>query len=181
MRTFLVVGIILLTTLQAPCWGRELAPVCIENFIIRASESHPNKVEVVACDSLDMPLRQVNGDVFFNVNGFRQNLYMRSGVAALPQEIDQSTFLYVRHQADGGLKAKLYYLFKRDSSIWTVKVNSWVLMALPVLLIIVASIFRKLIVIAAMLFVAFFMFGATNGLTMSTWISTLLDGLKNLF
>lgn len=154
--------------------------VGIHNFIIRPSVPHYDKIEVVTCDAHENAMDQLCGTFIFNVNGFRQELTVKNGVAVFPQRIDQSTFIYARHENENGIQGKLYYLFKGADSIRPIKVNSWILIVIPLLLVGIASIFRKFIVIAVVLIISLFVFNTTNGLNMPTLLSTFFDGLKNL-
>lgn len=147
------------------------------SFIIRPNVVH-DKIEVMICDSSGNQ-QFLNGNYQFSLNGFSQELQIKNGVGVFPQRISQSTFIYARNENSN--QSKLYYLFKMADSIKLVKVNSWVLIAIPVILIALASLFRGFIMFSAVFIVCWLLFNTTNGLSLSTLLSTCLDGLRNFF
>ncbi|MBC7743530.1 MAG: hypothetical protein H7096_00335 [Flavobacterium sp.] len=153
----------------------------INNFIVKENLLKNDKIAVIACDSNETPLENVSGTFQFNINGFKQELKFNDGVAIAPQQIDKSTFVYLRHENDNGTHGKLYYVLKKEQDLKLYKINWFVLVLVPLIIIFLATMFRKLIVIAAILLMVLFIFNSNNGLKLGTFFDTIIDGLKSLF
>ena len=153
--------------------------ITIKSFIVKESLLKNDKLAIIATDSTDKPIEQVNGTFQFSVNGFRQELKFHDGVAVYPQPIDKSTFVYLKHLNGEASTARLYYVLKRDSGLNPIKI-SWMVMALiPALVIIIASMFRKFLVFAIIIILGLFFFNTSNGLSLPTFLETIFDGLKS--
>ncbi|TXI15897.1 MAG: hypothetical protein E6Q66_00030 [Pedobacter sp.] len=155
--------------------------VMLNNFIVREGLLKNSKIAIIACDPNEQPLGHIHGTFLFSINGFRQSLVFTDGAATLPQSIDQSTFIYLRHENTNGTKGKLYYLIKTVNGIEPIPINWWILIAIPFLFLCIGMLFRRFMLIAVVLVVFLFVFNSTNGLSLSTAIDTLFDGLKSFF
>ena len=153
----------------------------INNFIVKESLLKNSKLAIIAADSLDNPLEQINGVYTFTVSGFAQSLKFNEGVAVLPMQLERSSFVYIKHVNDQGNHSKLIYVYKSDGELTPYTINILALLVLPLLLVFIAFMFRKLIIIAIILFLCFVYFGSSNGLGIGTFFETILDGLKRLF
>jgi len=154
--------------------------VSLNNFIVKEDLLNNNKIAIIAADSLDRPMENLSGTFQFSINGFGQELKFNNGVAVSAQPIDKSTFIYLRHENESGTHGKLYYVIKKGDYINPIKISWWVLVIVPMILIILATLFRKFILIAGILLVFMFYYNSSNGLKLSTFFETVLDGLKNL-
>jgi len=154
--------------------------VQINNFIVKESLLKNNKIVIIACNTQEKPLENIRGTFMFTVNGFKQDLTLHNGVAVLPQQIDQSTFIYLKHENEINTRGKLYYLIKNENGIKPIKISWWLFIATPLALICIGSIFRRFIVIAIVLIISLFIFNSTNGLNVSTLLDTLFDGLRSI-
>ena len=152
----------------------------IDNFIVKESISKKNQIELIACDNDEKPVSDVQGDFLFTINGLKQELQMKDGVTTVPQSIDQSTFLYVRHENNQDAKGRLYYLLKKTKEIQPIKISWWVILAIPLLLVFL-GLFRKLILVSILLISFLFVFNFSKGLSILTLLSTVIDGLKDSF
>jgi uncharacterized lipoprotein YehR (DUF1307 family) len=153
----------------------------IDNFIIKENLLKNDKIAIIACNAAEKPLEDINGTFQFSINGFKQELKFNDGIAIAPQQIDKSTFIYLRHENESGTHSKLYYVIKKDDSLKPIKINWLLLLLIPVGIIILATMFRKFIIIAAILLVMLFFFNSSNGLNLPTFFETVFDGLKSIF
>ncbi|MCZ4244851.1 hypothetical protein [Pedobacter punctiformis] len=153
----------------------------INNFLVKENLLKNNKLAIIAADSLNKPNENINGIYTFSVSGFTQSLKFNDGVAVLPLPIERSTFVYLKHQNDTGTHSKLVYVYKKDTDLSPYTINSLWLFIIPIVLILIAFAFRKLIIFVAIVFVIFIYFNHSNGLNLSTFFESTFDGLKNLF
>lgn len=155
--------------------------VAINNFIVKENLLKNDKVAIIACDADEKPLENVNGTFQFSINGFKQVLKFNDGVAVSPQQIDKSTFIYLRHENENGTHGKLYYVIKKDLDLKLIKINWMLLVLIPLIVIILATMFRKFILIAAVILIIIFIFNSNNGLKLGTFFDTVFDGLRSAF
>ncbi|WP_316736483.1 hypothetical protein [Pedobacter aquatilis] len=153
----------------------------INNFLVKENLLKNNKLAIIAADSLDNPNENINGSYTFSVSGFTQSLKFNDGIAVLPLPIERSTFVYLKHQNDAGTHSKLVYVYKKDSDLSPYPINSLWLFIIPILLVIIAFAFRKLIIFAVIIFLVFVYFNHSSGLNLATFFESIFDGLKNLF
>jgi hypothetical protein len=153
----------------------------INNFIVKESLLKNSKLAIIAADSLDNPIEKVNGIYTFSVSGFTQEVRFSDGVAVLPLPLESSAFVYIKHQNDRGMHSKLFYVYKKDGSLTPYAFNSLWLVLFPVLLFVIAFLFRKFLIIAVILFLIFIYFNHSNGLSIGTFFETIFDGLRSAF
>ncbi|WP_131538155.1 hypothetical protein [Pedobacter nototheniae] len=153
----------------------------INNFLVKENLLKNNKLAIIAADSLNNPNENINGIYTFSVSGFTQSLKFNDGVAVLPLPIERSTFVYLKHQNDAGTHSKLVYVYKKDTDLSPYTINSLWLFIIPIVLILIAFAFRKLIIFVVIVFLIFIYFNHSNGLNLSTFFESVFDGLKNLF
>ena len=153
----------------------------IKNFVIKENPFGTNEVAVVVTDTAGIPQENVNGDFLFTINGFEVNLKFENGTAFYHQKLKKSSFIFLRHQNDSGTHSTLFYVYKSDSKLTPVHV-SWVLLfAIPVFLVLLGYMFKRFIIIAAVIFCIFIYFNHSNGLSLPTFFQTVFDGLKHMF
>ncbi|MES2873630.1 MAG: hypothetical protein V4708_07900 [Bacteroidota bacterium] len=155
--------------------------ISLNNFIVKENLLKNSKIAIIAADETEKPIESLNGTFQFSINGFQQELKFNDGVAVAPQQIDKSTFLYLRHENEAGVHGKLYYIYKKDDNLSTYHINWLVLILIPLGIIIIATLFRKFIIIGGIILVAFLIFNSKNGLGIPTFFDTVFDGLKGLF
>jgi hypothetical protein len=153
----------------------------INNFIVKESLLKNSKLAIIAADSLDNPIEKVNGIYTFSVSGFTQEVRFSDGVALLPLPLESSAFVYIKHQNDKGTHSKLFYVYKKDGNLTPYAFNSLWLVLFPVLLFVIAFLFRKFLIIAVILFLIFIYFNHSNGLSIGTFFETIFDSLKSAF
>ncbi|WP_245586316.1 hypothetical protein [Olivibacter sitiensis] len=151
----------------------------ITNVIVKENLIKNNKLAIIACDSNDTPLEHVNGTYSFVINGFKQSLVFHDGVAISPQEIDKSLFVLLKHENTHGAFSKLYYVYKGADSLKPIKISWMFLLLIPVVLIIIASLYKRLLIIAVIALIALGYFGYSKGLELWSVLETIFQGLKN--
>ncbi|MHB1177497.1 MAG: hypothetical protein ACYCZO_04115 [Daejeonella sp.] len=155
--------------------------VAVNNFVVKENLLKNNKIAIIAADENEKPVESLNGTFLFSINGFQQQLKFNDGVAIAPQPIDKSTFLYLRHENETGTHGKLYYIYKKDDSLRPFKINWLVLVLIPIGIVILGTMFRRFIIIGGIILIVIFIFNSQNGLKLSTFFDTVMDGLKSLF
>ena len=153
----------------------------LDNFIIKENLLKNDKIAIIACNADEKPLESISGTYQFSINGFKQELKFNEGVAVAPQQIDKSTFIYLRHENQTGTHGKLYYVIKKDDNLRPIKINWLILILLPLGIVLIATLFRKFLIFAVILLVIFLFFNSSNGLSLPTFFDTVVDGLKGLF
>lgn len=159
----------------------EARQMAINNFIIKENLLKNDKIAVIACDPEENPLENISGTFLFSINGFKQQLKFNDGVAIAPQQIDQSTFIYLRHKNENGTHGKLYYVTKKENNLNPIKINWLLLVLVPLALVILATMFRKFILFAVVLIIIMLIFNSSKGLNLPTFFDTIYDGLKGVF
>lgn len=152
----------------------------INNFLVKESLLKNNKLAIIAADSLERPIEQINGTYTFSVSGFTQPLTFNDGVAVLPLPIEKSTFVYVKHENDNGTHSKLLYVYEKEGTLSPFTISRSLMIIIPLVIIILAFAFKRFIYIALILLVIFLIFSYSNGLNISTFFETTFDYLKNL-
>jgi len=153
----------------------------INNFIVKESLLKNSKLAIIAADSLENPLEQINGIYTFTVSGFSQSLRFNDGVAIVPLQLERSAFVYIKHINDSGTHSKLVYVYKKEGSLSPYTVNSMWLVIIPLIIVVIVFLFRKLLVLGIIIFLILLYFNHSNGLGIGTFFETIFDALKRLF
>ncbi|WP_199120923.1 hypothetical protein [Pedobacter sp. ASV28] len=152
----------------------------INNFNVKESLLKNSKIAIIATDSLENPLEQINGIYTFSISGFTQQLNFHNGVSVVPLQIDKSTFVYIKHENDRGTHSKLLYVYKKNGELTPISISRIFFIIIPLFIIILSFAFKKFIYLAVILFLVFFFFSYSNGLNISTYFETIFDYLRNL-
>lgn len=153
----------------------------INNFIVKESLLKNSKLAIIATDSLNNPQENINGVYTFTVSGFTQPVTFNGGVAILPLQLERSAFVYIKHQNDNGTHSKLVYVYKKDGTLNPYAISGLWLVLFPAIIIFLAFAFRRFIIVAVIILLVFMYFNHSNGLNISTFFETILDGLKAMF
>lgn len=155
--------------------------VLIKNFIVKENLLQNNKLAIIAVDSLDLPEEFVNGTFSFTINGFKQLLEFNDGVAVCNMEIEKSAFVYIKHENGEKEVSKMLYVVKTDTGLNPIKINRYLLLIIPIGLILIGYMFRRLIGIIIFILMGYIYFNYSKGLSFPTFLESVFDGLKNLF
>jgi len=173
--------LLLVLSLVAISFFASADTISINQFVIKDNPFGKDQMAIVATDTLGNTLDNVNGIFTFAVNGFEQQLSFNKGVAFYPPKIEKSIFLYIRHANDAGTHSMLYYVYKHDDKLNPFHISWGWLLAIPIGLILLGYLFKRFIIIAAIIFVIFLYFNHSNGLSMPTFFQSIFDGLKGMF
>ncbi len=152
----------------------------IKDFIIKESFLKTDNIAIIATDTLKNPRTSINGTYKFDINGFSKDLIFHDGVAAWDMPVEKSTFMYIKHENDETDVSNLYYIYKSSESLTPIRISWYILLAIPVGLILLGYMFRKLIGLVVFILMAYIYFNYSKGLSMGTFIESVFDGLKNL-
>lgn len=172
--------LLLLIIFALPVWCfAQGSGVSIKHFIIKDNPFAQNQVAIVAVDSLNNTISDLSGHFLFTINGFDDTLQFDKGVAFYSHKIDRSSFIYARHENETGTHSMLYYIYVSDKLI-PVHISWVVLIAIPVVLILLAYMFRRFIIVAVIILLIFVYFNYHLGLSIGTFFQSVIDGLKSL-
>ncbi len=155
--------------------------VQIKNFAVKENPFGKDELAIVATDTAGVIQEDVNGTFKFSINGFDEDLAFDNGTAFYHRKLNKSSFLYVKHSDEAGSTSTLYYIFKQDNKLTPIRISWIVLIAIPCILILLGYMFRKLIILAVVLFCLFIYFNHHSGLDIGTFFETVFDGVKHLF
>lgn len=136
----------------------------IDNFIVKENLTSNGKVAIIAVDSVERADESINGTFKFSINGFEQSLEFHDGVAVPAHPIESSTFVYFKHKNLDSTTGRLYFLYKKDSEITPVKINGLLLLVIPVLILLIAYVFKRFLVTFLILAIAYGYFSYSKGL-----------------
>ena len=155
--------------------------VTIKHFEVKENPFAKNQIAIVATDTANNILENVNGLFSFTVNGFAEQLRFEKGTAFYRHQLDKSSFLYVKHIDDSGTHSILYYVYKTDDKLTPIHI-SWVwLLAIPAALVVLTYLFKRFILIAIVIFCILLYFNHHAGLSVPTFFESIVDGLKGMF
>ena len=153
----------------------------INNFIVKESLLKNSKLAIIAADSLENPMERINGIYTFTVSGFSQPLKFNDGVAIVPLQLERSAFVYIKHQNDEGTHSKLVYVNKKEGSLNPYTINSSWLVIIPLIIVVIVFLFRKLLILGIIIFLVLIYFNHSSGLGIGTFFETIFDSLSRLF
>lgn len=153
----------------------------IKNFIIKENLIQNDKLAILACDSLEKPMDNINGTFQFVMNGFNYALNFQDGVAITPNKIENSTFINIKHKNSEGTTSNLFYVLKKDTGLTIYKVNWFYLLIIPLGLLLGSMLFKRFIWLAVILLGIYFYYNTQKGLNVMSFIEVILDGIKSFF
>jgi len=164
------------------CIGTALADtVDIKNFVLKDNPFGTNEVAIVAVDTAGIQQEKINGDFLFTINGFQETLKFENGTAFYHHKLNKSSFIFAKHENEKGSHSTLFYVYKSDSKLTPIHISWVVLVAIPAMLILLGYMFKRFIIIAAVIFCIFIYFNHSGGLSLPTFFETVIDGLKHMF
>ncbi len=174
-KSFLVICLIFLSA------GFAFADrVSIDHFAVRENPFAKDEIAIVATDTASNILEHVNGRFSFTVNGFQEVLKFEKGTSFYRHKLDRSSFLYVKHINEQGTHSSLYYVYKGSDRLTPVHISWMVLLAVPILLILLCYLFKRMIILAIVIFCVLLYFNHQAGLGIPTFFESIIDGLKGM-
>jgi hypothetical protein len=155
--------------------------VSINHFVVKENPFGKDEVAITATDSAGNINDHANGTFTFAINGIDDTLKFDKGTAFYRHKIDKSTFLYIKHENARGTHSTLYYIYKTDTHLVPFHISWILLLIIPILLVLLAYVFKRFIIFAIILFLIFLYFNHHNGLSIPTFFESIFDGLKNMF
>lgn len=153
----------------------------INSFMVKENLLKGQKLAIIATDSLNNPLENINGVYNFSVNGFKQELKFNDGVAICPLQIEKSAFIFIKHLNDDKSPSNLYFVYKKNTDLNPIKISWYILLAIPLGLILIGYMFRKLIGFVIFILSIILYFYYSKGLSIPTFFESIIDGIKNIF
>ncbi len=153
----------------------------INYFAVKENLLKGQKLAIIAADSLENPDEHINGVYNFSINGFKQELKFNDGVAVCPLQIEKSAFIFIKHINDVKNPSNLYYVYKKDTDLRPIKISWYLLLVIPIGLILIGYMFRRLIGFVIFILMILFYFYYSKGLSIPTFFESAFDGLKNIF
>ena len=150
----------------------------INHFVVRENLIKNGKLAIIATDANEVPTDLISGTYQFTVNGFSQELNFRDGIAITPQAIETSAFVFIKHRNESGSHGRLYYIFKSGDGLNPVPINWYYLILIPVAILLIAYVFKRLMVLAIVILIGLFVFNYSQGLNLDTLFDTLMHGIK---
>lgn len=155
--------------------------VTIKHFQVKENPFAKDEIAIVATDTSNNVLENVNGKFMFSVNGFAEQLRFEKGTAFYRHRLDKSSFLYVKHVNDTGTHSLLYYIYKTDDKLIPIHISWMVLLIIPVVLVVLSYMFKRFIIFAIIIFCIYLYFNHHAGLGVTTFFESIFDGLKGMF
>jgi len=152
----------------------------IRDFEVRENLIKNDKLAIIALDSLGNPQESINGTFQFRINGFKQELQFNDGVGIAPNAIESSIFVFIKHQNQSGSQGKLYFVMKSAKGINPIYINWYYLILIPMVIILLGYLFKRLIVVAILLLVGFFIFNYSKGLNLENLFDTIVHGIRGI-
>lgn len=152
----------------------------INHFIVKETLTKNGKLAIIATDSLENPLEHVNGTFQFSINGFTSGLEFRDGVATTDHEVENSTFAFFKHVNTNGSHGQLFYINKTETGFDIYKIGWFLLIMVPLILILIVMMFRKLLYVAIIAFLIILYINYKKGLDITTFFETIVHGIQNL-
>ncbi|WP_140936768.1 hypothetical protein [Sphingobacterium lumbrici] len=153
----------------------------IDNFIVKENLTQNGKIAIIAVDSAEVADERIDGTFLFSMNGLQQSLQFHQGVAVPSQKIDGSTFVFFKHKNQDNSTGRLYFIYKNDNSLKPYKVNGLLLLIIPVLLLLIAYIFKRMLLTLVILGLIYGYLSFSKGLAFTQIIESTLQVVKNLF
>lgn len=152
----------------------------VQDFQVMEPLIKNNKLAIIATDDAGTPLEEISGTFQFVINGFKYDLNFAEGVAIAPQPVEKSTFVFIKHINQLGSNGKLFFVYKNNSGINPIFIPWYYLIIVPLLIILIGYLFKRLLILAIILLVGLFIFNYSRGLDISTLFDTVVHGIRNL-
>ncbi|MFC7522441.1 hypothetical protein ACFQRK_00685 [Parapedobacter sp. GCM10030251] len=150
----------------------------INHFIVKENLIKNGKLAIIATDADENPLDSISGTYQFVINGFEQSLKFNEGVAITPHAMEASAFVFIKHRNQQGSHGRLYYVLRNDGGLNPIAINWYYLILIPALILLIAYLFKRLMILALVILAGFFIFNYSKGLNLENWFETITHGIK---
>jgi len=150
----------------------------INHFVVKENLIKNGKLAIIATDPEEHPIDDISGTYQFVINGFNQELQFNEGVAVTPQAIETSAFVFIKHRNENGSHGRLYYIYKTNDGLNPIAINWYYLILIPVAFLLVAYLFKRLMVVAVVVLIGLFIFNYSKGLNLENIFETLVHGIR---
>jgi uncharacterized protein YxeA len=172
--------VILVLTIMVMSAALALADtVSIKQFTIKENPFARQEIAIVATDTAGLVQESVSGKFAFTINGFDNELTFQSGTAFYRHKVQKSAFMYIKHKNEAGTHSGLYYIYKHGEKLSPLHISWMWLVAIPLIIVFIGYLFKRLIIIAVIILVIFIYFNHSNGLSLPTFFESIFDGLKH--
>ena len=155
-------------------------PQAIRDFIVKENLSQSGKLAIIAVDTTERADDRIRGSFLFSVNGFQQNLNFQDGVAVIADPVESSTFVFFKHKNQENEVGKFYFIRKTDDGLSPYKVNGLTLVLLPIAILLIAYVFKRLLVVFVVIALVYGYLHFSKGLDISQLFESFFFGLRNL-
>lgn len=153
----------------------------INHFIVKENLIKNGKLAIIATDANENPLDSISGTYQFVINGFEQTLKFNDGVAITPHAIETSAFVFIKHRNQQGSNGRLYYVLKNNNGLNPIVINWYYLILIPAIILLIAYLFKRLMILAVVILVGLFIFNYSKGLNLENLFETLVHGIKGWY
>lgn len=150
-----------------------MAKVPIHDFKLSPALFENNSIHIKALNEEGDEDILVNGRYNFSVNGFEKRLLFLGGNAEYPDNLTSSTFLYMKCGPVDRPVSRLFYVYRSGLGLEPFKISLFWLLVIPVILILGSFVFKRLIILAIIVIVLFFLFN--KGLSVKSYLSAVKD------
>jgi uncharacterized protein YxeA len=172
--------VLLILTLMVISAAVSLADtVSIKQFTIKENPFARQEIAIVATDTAGLVQEDVTGRFAFTINGFDNELNFQSGTAFYRHKVQKSAFMYIKHKNEAGTHSGLYYIYKHGEKLSPLHISWMWLVAIPLIIVFIGYLFKRLIVIAVIILIIFIYFNHSNGLSIPTFFESIFDGIKH--
>ncbi len=174
MQHYLI--ILLFMTMQAYSHAQQNV---IKDFTIKENLTQNGRLAIVATDTTGLASEAINGTFVFTLNGLQQELSFRNGVAVADSKIASSTFVFFKHKNQEDTIGKLFYVFKSDKGLNPIKISGLALLLIPSIILLIAYTFKRFILAAVILALAYAFFNYSQGLSLANLMESIIMGIKS--
>ncbi len=147
--------------------------------MVKENLTQNGKLAIIAIDSADTPMEHINGTFLFSLNGFQQELAFHDGVAVIKHPLESSTFVFFKHQNQDQAIGKFYYIHKSDNNLKPIKIQGWLLLLIPAVILLIAYAFKRFIAVFITLAIVFVYFHYSKGLDISQLLESIFLSIRN--
>lgn len=117
-----------------------------------------SNLTLVALDSLDHEDKSINGKYTIDIKGTEYNQIFLLGRSQFPLSQKKSTFISLKPITESGAKPNFYFLFRSGFGIYPQIIPFYWIIGVPLGMVLLGYMFRRLILIIVILVILFFLF-----------------------